>query len=137
MRHVPFVRLVMSKLINWTLDPKAYPYMTPPPAGTKKPKSAKVTKWRRNKGEEKEDDRPLYILFIIGGVTHSEMRLIYTDPELQKAKLIIGSTDKINPSRFIRGLADLSEKEFAAGIRNSEGNAESDKTVKAGAESDV
>lgn len=126
MRYAPVLQSVMMKLINWDLNREIYPYIEAPPKGTAKPKASKQqARWRpRNKqGKEKEDDRPLYIVFVLGGVTYSEMRLIYTIPQLHKAKIIIGSTDLLTPARFIRGLANLSQFEYVCGIKNSEGNA--------------
>jgi len=135
MRYVPFLQGVMQKLIDWSLSRESFPYITPPKEGTKKPKATKLQRWHR-RGEEKEDDRPLYIVFILGGVTYSEMRLIYTNPKLQNAKVIIGATDIITPARFIRGMADISKAQYRKGITDSEGNAKPDQNYAANTKND-
>jgi len=135
MRYVPYLRSVMAQLINWDLDTSIYPYIEQPPQGSKPPKGPTVaTPWRKPK-KQKEDNRPVYIVFVLGGVTFSEMRLIYSMPE--KANIIIGSTDILNPARFIRGMADLSEGKYVEAIHNSEGNAVSDQDVVAGDHTDI
>lgn len=135
MRYVPYLRSVMAKLISWDLDTSIYPYIEQPPQGSKPPKGPVATTWRKPK-KQKEDNRPVYIVFVLGGVTFSEMRLIYSmlDP---KVNIIIGSTDILTPERFIRGMADLSEGKCVEAIHNSEGNAASDQDVVAGDDTDI
>jgi len=132
MRYAPALQSVMTQLVNWELSEKDFPYIEEPPKEEKKNKIGltQTKTWRRNKKEQK-DERPLFIIFVLGGMTYSEMRLIYSDPHLEKMKIIIGSTDILNPRRYIRGLAKLSDKEFVKSVKNSEGNAESDHLIEA------
>lgn len=50
---------------------------------------------------------PTIILFVVGGMTYSEMRAVYEASDATNCEVIIGSTHIITPSRFMDQLKDL------------------------------
>jgi len=47
------------------------------------------------------------IIFIVGGMTHSEMRIAYEMSQKLNREVIIGSTNILTPTTFIEGLRSL------------------------------
>jgi len=118
MRYIPVLYSVVNDMITYDLSETDYPYTgTGPPddekrkSTTSKNTSARTkTKWRQGGKEkpadEKEDNRARYIIYVVGGCTFSETRSIYEIAHEHKdASLVIGSTNTLIASEFIRGLA--------------------------------
>lgn len=95
----------------------------------KKSRRAPKFRWDKDAKSREEIKKPLYIIFVVGGITFSEIRLIYSIPNFKEKNIIIGSTDILDPARFIKGLANLSHSEYIKAIKNSEGNAISDHDI--------
>jgi len=56
-----------------------------------------------------EDNRPRSIVFVLGGITYSEIRSAYEVARECKANLFVGSSSTMTAAKFIRGLADVDE----------------------------
>jgi hypothetical protein len=127
MRYVPLLHDVVSKGVACTLNVDDYPYTSPPPANHKKGGGKVQSKrpprnWRQKDGKDpaaETDNRPLFIVFVLGGVTFSELRSIYEIAEGSKVNLYVGSTNTLIASEFIQGLAELSTKQFISSVKAS------------------
>jgi syntaxin-binding protein 1 len=66
-----------------------------------------------------EDNRPRFIVFVLGGLTYSEMRSCYELADKHHAHLLLGSTNTSTPASFIKDLANLTDAQFDAAIAAS------------------
>jgi len=134
MRYVPYIYPLVKNLAAGRLDEDIFPYVIPPPSDYKQKKKAR--QWRKNP-EDYEDNRPLLIVFVLGGVTLSELRSIYQIAKGQNANLIVGGSNILTPHKFIRGISDLTQSEFIQSIHDSEGNAISDQDIVVDPDSEI
>jgi len=134
MRYLPVLYSVFQNLVNYQLSEDEFPYIVPPAdkqeAGKRQAKSARRQtggnrNWRNNDDQKQEDTRPYFIIFVLGGVTFSEMRSVYEIAEQSKVQLIIGSTSTLTAKNYIKELADLSSRDFNNALKASDGGAAS------------
>ncbi|KAG7240042.1 hypothetical protein INR49_028045, partial [Caranx melampygus] len=78
-RWTPLVKDLIEDAIEDKLDPKQYPYISQRQAASKSsaPSSARYGNWHKNRGPTEIKTGPRIIIFIIGGMTYSEMRCVY------------------------------------------------------------
>jgi len=143
MRYVPVLHHVIEQSVQYSLDEDRYPYVTPPPEQDRANMQAKVGRSARRKPgqtgsvtggndwkrEEKDasgaptaggaDRRPRFLIFVIGGLTFSEMRSAYEIAEQHKANVYIGSSNTLNASEFIVELSGLRREEFKVALQSS------------------
>ena len=140
MRYVPVLHHVIEQSVQYSLDEDRYPYVTPPPEEQRANMQAKVGRSARRKPgqagaaavgndwkrEEKDaggvpgaDRRPRFLIFVIGGLTFSEMRSAYEIAEQHKANVYIGSSNTCNSSEFIVELSGLRREEFKSALQSS------------------
>lgn len=112
-RWTPLVKYIMEDAMDEKLDTKQYPYLTEP---TKKSShlvatSARFGNW--NKSQTVVKNRPRLIIFIIGGVTYSEMRCAYEAAEKCNTwEVILGSSHITTPEIFLSDLKSITESNF-------------------------
>ncbi|KAI8978547.1 Sec1-like protein [Pilobolus umbonatus] len=121
-RYVPIVKRIVEGHINNTIDESLFPI-------NKRKEQQKVkkdteeakkegprlrvsqTKWHKkslgvNAGPKPPSGPPI-IIFIVGGVTYSEIRSAYELAEASNREVYIGSTQVITPDAFVDSLSEL------------------------------
>uniref|UniRef100_A0A8C5FKW6 Syntaxin binding protein 1b n=1 Tax=Gadus morhua TaxID=8049 RepID=A0A8C5FKW6_GADMO len=97
-RWTPLIKDIMEDAIEDKLDPKLYPYISQRQVSSKSsaPSSARYGNWHKNKGPTEMKTGPRVLVFIIGGVTYSEMRCVYEVTQANgKWEAIIGESHPI------------------------------------------
>lgn len=113
-RYVPFVKDLLEDSLQEKLNEKMFNYLPVARAGSVSSgysggvgQSARYGQW--HKGQSNARSCPRLIVFIMGGVTYSEMRTAYEVKAANKDwDIIIGSTHIIKPQDFLSMLRKLS-----------------------------
>jgi len=150
MRYLPLMNNVLEQLVRGSLSEDSYPYTAPPPpseavasaamasSSARKGQSARKkanggSDWKSGgdasasssthaaaSSSGEEDNRSRFIVFVLGGVTLSEMRTAYEVADKHRVNLYIGSTSTLTPTDFIRDISGLDERTFEQAIKHSQ-----------------
>jgi len=134
-RYVPVLKDLLGQLAEDRLPAAEFPYVRDDPSisGLKstsstaaaapvkqslKGNASKQPKWAE-KGKKKEENKvqfngPRIMVFILGGMTLSEMRCAYEITNQFQRQVLIGSTHIITPKKFLEDMEKLAPQEPAS-----------------------
>ncbi|MEE6506075.1 hypothetical protein FKM82_007489 [Ascaphus truei] len=112
-RWTPTLKDVMEDAIDDKLDKKLWPFVSEPtPVGTTQTVvSARFGHWHKTRGAAEYRSGPRLLVYVLGGVSMSEMRSAYelTKATESKWEFLIGSTHILTPTIFLDGLKSLDQ----------------------------
>ncbi|XP_025198177.1 syntaxin-binding protein 1-like [Melanaphis sacchari] len=110
-RWTPLIKDLMENCIENKLDPKQFPFVGAKENSTGNPTASRYTlpcaSWYKPK-KSTENNGSRIILFMLGGVSYSEMRCAYeVSKNSTNWEFIIGSSNPLTPNQFIQNLSKL------------------------------
>lgn len=117
-RWTPIVKDIMEDAVEDKLDTKHFPFLLgrQPPTGFGRPTptSQRYGHWHKEKNAINVKQVPRLIVFIVGGVTYSEMRCAYeVTNECKNWEVLISSDHIITPIQFLKDCRSLKSGEKA------------------------
>ncbi|CAI4232655.1 unnamed protein product [Auanema sp. JU1783] len=114
-RWVPLLKDIMEDAIDDKLDTKHFPFLAGRQVNQQYrqgvPSSARYGQWHKERGQQSSHrSGPRLIIYVVGGLTYSEMRTAFEVTQAKKPwEVIIGSDQIITPDKFLTNLRDLNK----------------------------
>ena len=113
-RWTPVIKDIMEDAVEDKLDSKHFPFLlgrqVPTGFGRPTPTSQRYGHWHKEKNALNVKQVPRLIVFVVGGMTYSEMRCAYeVTNEYKNWEVIIGSDHIITPLQFLKDCRSLSQ----------------------------
>ncbi|XP_029473944.1 syntaxin-binding protein 3 isoform X2 [Rhinatrema bivittatum] len=109
-RWTPVIKDVMEDAIENKLDPKEWIYCSECPAAWNGSGAVSARQKYKTSIVDERKNEPKLIIFILGGMTYSEMRCAYEVTQANKScEVIIGSTHILTPERLLDDVQALSK----------------------------
>jgi len=111
-RWTPYIKDLMTEVTEEKLDAKRFPQLQESRATVlsgSAPVSARYGQWHKDRSQAPTRLGPRLIIFVIGGVTFSEIRCAYeVTAAVKHWDIIIGSTHILTPETYLQSLKMLS-----------------------------
>lgn len=111
-RWTPILKDIIEDSIEDKLDQRHFPFLAGRPAVpvTKNaPPSARYGHWHKDKSQQNVRNVPRIFVFVVGGMSYSEMRAAYeVTAAVKNWEVIVGSTHILTPEGFLNDLKELS-----------------------------
>ncbi|XP_065094160.1 protein ROP-like isoform X2 [Ochlerotatus camptorhynchus] len=111
-RWTPVIKDIMEDSIDNKLDERHFPFLGGrKTAGFHAPTSARYGHWHKDKSQTAVKNVPRLIVFVIGGVSYSEIRCAYeVTAAVKNWEVYIGSSHILTPETFLSDLGSLNKE---------------------------
>ncbi|XP_067661888.1 syntaxin-binding protein 1-like [Haliotis asinina] len=112
-RWTPYLKDILEDAIDEKLDGKHFTFLSGGVSrsamSARSVPSARYGHWHKEKGQSSARSGPRLMVFIMGGMTYSEMRCAYeVTQSVKNWEVLIGSTSVLTPEGFLSDLRDVS-----------------------------
>ncbi|XP_026845769.1 protein ROP [Drosophila persimilis] len=113
-RWTPVIKDIMEDCIEDKLDQRHFPFLEGRAQNTNyhAPTSARYGHWHKDKAQAQVKNVPRLIVFIVGGMSMSEMRCAYeVTNSVRNWEVLVGSSHVLSPEIFLSDLGSLSKED--------------------------